>query len=408
MRRSQEQYIVFEQDKTFYYVRHLLDGVRAFLNDTDKHFRIVDSGLTGYFLRGYRDYDALSAIFCWLVNPVDVRFVMESGVPFLNFTGTESASNVGIDVGFKDIGTFGASFLVEELGLENVAVFGRKHIFKSYERVDEFTRVAHAKGIVPEICLLDRGRPGGEGPTIESELEKTKRVSSQIASFLSGLKKPVGIFCVDDAIALSVMNIAQGLRLDPFREVKIVCPCNHHFDLIYHKEMISTIQLDFRELGYRGAEMMIKYLESGQVPEAVRLRPLGVNPVEKSNLHSISDPLVRKVYSLLREDCSISVAMISEQLNVPQATLYRRFKHATNQTLSRVIEDERFRLATQLMKASDFRPVAIAGLAGYTSLRQMRRSIFRYTRLSLKGFEAQCKGSGKRDSAVSSMGKSWD
>lgn len=394
MRRSEEKCIVFERDKTFYSVRHLLDGVRDYLEESERDFRIVDSGLTDYMLRGYRNYDAITAIFCWLVNPLDVRFVMESGVPFLNFSGSKAVSNVGIDIGFKDIGTCGALFLSEELQLENLAVIGRKHVFKSDERVHEFVETAREKGLVPNVCLLDRGKPVCDGPTIEGEMEVARYTSAQIASFLSELKRPFGIFCIDSALAISVMNTAQGLGLDLYREVKIVCPSNHHLDVAFHKETISTIQLNFRELGYRGAEMMMTYLESGRAPAPVRLRPLGMNPCEKSNPHMISDPLVRKVYSLLREDPSISVGLISEQLNVPQTTLYRRFKQATNQTLSKVIDDERFRAATLLMKTSEFRPDAIAGLAGYGNLGQMRRSIYRYTQLSLKEFYDQCRGAG--------------
>lgn len=395
MRLSQEQCIVIERDKSFFHVKHLLDGINDYFDEVGGGYKIINSGLRGYFLRGYQNYDAVTAVFCWLVNSVDVRFVEQIGVPFLNFGGVETRSNVGIDIGFKDIGTYGAHFLLDELQLENVGVIEHRQWIRSDSRVREFVAAAKAKGADVKTCLVELDASPGKESTIEGELEAVGHISNQIASFLAEMRKPAGVFCVHGMLGISTVNIALGMGLDPYREVKIICPSNHCHDVTYHQEAISTIQLNFRELGYRGAEMMMRYLATGQVPEPVRLRPMGVSPCEKSNFRLIADPLVRRVYSLIRGNNSMSVGMIAEELNVPRATLYRRFKQATNQALSKAIEDERFRAAALLMKTTDFRPDVIAGLAGYVNLSQMRRSIHRYTRLSLKEFSDQCRIRGR-------------
>jgi LacI family transcriptional regulator len=389
---SDRRFVVFERDASFLEVQPILDGVRDYFADhTEDPFSFIPDGLRQHVYSGHSIPDSVHALLCWITDRDTLPYIHRLDVPYLNFSGVRGGSNVGLDLGFEHIGESAAHFLSKDLSFDHIAVVGQAGSAKSEERIREFLNTTGLFGRTVSEFRLERGDTSAATSAFEAELHRARLERSQLVPFLKALPKPVGIFCVHGALGYHCANTVRGLGYEMPREVNIVCPSNYLFDSEYHQQSISTIQLDFRELGYRGAESMMEYLRSGTAPKRLRLRPIGVNPAAKVSASLVRDSLARQALCLIREDCSITPEQICTRLGVSPSTLHRRFKKATQITLGKAIEDERFARAKLLLRTTDYQLVAIAGLAGYTGVSQMRRSVFRYTHLSLSKFRKRCK-----------------
>ncbi|MCH6259043.1 substrate-binding domain-containing protein [Puniceicoccaceae bacterium K14] len=385
--------VVFERDMSFHYVQPLLDGIRDYFAEAgNDDYNLISSGRVDYVFHGYSTFDSISALLCWFTNEKDVRSLQKIRSPYLNLSGGNCCSNVGIDIGFERIGKYGASYLIDELGYRSLAVIGCKGQSKSDERVKEFVEAAGEAGLRAEVCRLEVPDVQESGyEDIEDEVRRVKYIRGQLETFLYRLGKPVGIFCADAVLGIHVESLTRSLGMDAGQQFNVVCPSNHELDREMNGKRISTIQLDFRELGYRGTELMMSYLHSGNAYR-LRLRPIGVSSATKVASGQIADSVARRAILLIKENCSLTPEDICQRLNVSTATLYRRFKGATNKTPFEAIDDERFARAQTALRTTNYHFEAIAGLAGYSGVAQLRGSVLRHTCLSLKDFRKKCRG----------------
>jgi DNA-binding LacI/PurR family transcriptional regulator len=178
----------------------------------------------------------------WSRAPQDVKTL---NMVFLNARQPLPAEFPSLSVGYQEAGTLVAEYLTGK-GCASLAVVGSEP-----RRVAGFREEA-ARKAVPCRCL-------------------TPAETGDLAAWIQGQPKPVGLFAVTDILALKLIRQVReaGLRIP--EDVRIVGHDNREF-AAHLDPALTTVQQHYREQGREGIRMIIRMMYGETVPSSV-IRP---------------------------------------------------------------------------------------------------------------------------------------
>lgn len=379
-----EKLLVFECDFSSYHVAFIRAGIgRYFASGSHALSYIQLSVLGSVELFGPSVLERMAVI--GLVHErKTIDFLLENGVPFLSLE--ESAeSGLGAEISFKGEGTMAAEYFIEEANCEHLGFIGDHHAAVGHRRrLQELSRVAESRGVsVEPLHLLSDHPPLPIGPPL---LEKAVRRKDALRSFLSRIRKPAGILCGNDMIAMRVYYTAEVMGIRVPEELVILGVGSRERFKDPWAHVPSVVQLDHELLGYTAAKLMDQHISTGEVPGPVVLSPSGICHGQTTFRRMVGDSLVMDALKMIQKDPSLDVLAVCEQSGLSRKALDIRFQRATNMTLAKAIEMERFNQAKHLIRQKQFSLDAIASMAGYPSRKGMRRSFYRFARMSPREF----------------------
>jgi LacI family transcriptional regulator len=375
--------LVFEMDYSAYHLTFIRRGIERLFDETDGGVVFTPLGVNDLqHLHGPEVLKRLAVI--GMLRSQEARdFFIERNIPCLNLEETEGRE-LGFDVRFEGEGTIAAKCFLEEMNLGNLAFVGNEGGISHQRRLREFQRVASSRGL--DVSTFNIPIPQVQKRFFDVSQTDIEDHYLGMKRFLEGLRKPVGVFCGNDNIALRIYYAAELMGIRVPEELAIIGIGSRDRVKEAWATAVSVVELDHQKLGQVGARLIYEYIDKNRRPKSVRLRPVGIRHSQTTFKWSVTDSMVRKALILIQENPSLGVVEICDHFGLSRSTVDARFHTATNVSLAKAIEIERFNLAKDLVKQKKYSFEAIASLAGYSNSRAMRRSFTRFTRMSPQQF----------------------
>jgi LacI family transcriptional regulator len=280
------------------------------------------------------------------------------------------ANDLGIDVPTAEtdewrIGELAAEHLLER-GHKQLALFSRGKGEYLRRRTEGFVRYVRARGFEP--VLLHDPSSGSES------------VVEWLTAELSLLRRPLGLFALDDILASEAIEAAyvSGWRVP--EDLAVIGVGNHPAVCEYSRVPISSVVMPSEEQAYRAARML-DTLMSGR-PLKLRhevLPPVGVITRRSSDYLAVTHAQVRKAVDHIQanaDDCALTLAAIAQVAGTSLSNLYNLFRRELRATPAQILQRFRLEKAHDLVVRTNEKVGAIGEQCGFSSLRTFQRCFF--------------------------------
>lgn len=283
--------------------------------------------------------------------------VIRAGVAAVNFSN--ALADLPLPrVGHDDvaIGRMGATHLLER-GFTNFAFLGAGRMWYANGRLEGFRSVIEQE-------------PRRRCDILMSLPEMPDR-KSRIRDWLARLQKPVAIMTSSDSWGCQTIDTATNLGLRIPEDVAVLGVDNDRWLTHIMPTPMSSIEVNWRGVGYRAAQMLDGLLAGKRLPTRW-ISPLGVVARRSTDVVVTDDPVVSKALRFIRDHSAepISVDDVLAQTGISRRTLETRLKRAIGQTPYTVICKARIARAETMLVTSDAKMAEIARACGFNRLDQ--------------------------------------
>lgn len=247
-------------------------------------------------------------------------------------------------------------------------------------RIEGFDATLRERG---RSCLVAEADPGHPAHTRSSE-PSARKASEALRAWLSGLPKPIAIFCRSDNAALSVAEHCRELSIVVPDEVAILGVDNDVAVCSLADPPLSSVQIAGERMGYVAAELLNELMTQNKNARAIFVQPIRVVDRRSTDAIGAKDLMVARALMLLLDHHSDPDCMhqIITSLPCSRRTFERKFRESTG--LSPVQAWLRFRLeeARCLLVKTELAVEEVAERSGFGDILQLQvafRKAFRQT-----------------------------
>jgi LacI family transcriptional regulator len=184
------------------------------------------------------------------------------------------------------------------------------------------------------------------------------------------LPKPIAIMCDDDRRALELLRAADRLGLKVPEDVAIIGCDNHAVELGMARIPLSSVQIDFRSIGYRAAELLQEIMSGKTAPsEPIKVPPRGVVARRSTATFVTDEPGITAAVLHLREHfhTPLRVEQLARIAGVSTRVFETQFRRYVGCSAREAIHRARLGCAARLLRDSDLKLDAIAVESGFGS-----------------------------------------
>ncbi len=355
------------------YGRQLIDGVGRFAR-TRRDWQLVLDGV-GFGLPDYvdqRDGSGCDGVIARVASPKLARRVTSwKETPVVNVGGGYLAGELpSVMPEGSDLPAAAVDHLLA-CGFGHLAFCGFDEQGYSRGREADFVKQAAKEGITPHVFR----RTGRRKPSLRDEL-------AQIAAWLADLPRPCGVFTCNDWRGQHVVTaaVAAGLRVP--HDIGVLGVGDDELVCGVTPIPLSSVERDVTAVGFRAAEVLDRWLDTGRSPENQRV-PVSchVHQRQSTDVLVVDDELVGEALRRMKESDQLptNVVDVLNQLPTSRRPFERRFREATGQTPHAVLTRFRVERAADLLTRTDLNVQQIAERCGLSMGHQLA-AIFRKAR----------------------------
>ena len=195
---------------------------------------------------------------------------------------------------------------------------------------------------------------------------------------LKRLPKPVAIFCVDDRMALSLVEACMDAGIEIPGEVAVLGVGNMELACECSAVPLSSIRTDFEAVGYEAAAQLDRILDGEQVPQPFILPPAGIEERRSTYTLAVDDPRGRTALRFMLDNFHrpIGVNEIAEAGGLTRWQLTTITRQDLDTTPTRLLEDTRIKKACELLTTTNYPIKRVAYETGLGTALRLQR-IFR-------------------------------
>ncbi|MCC5848553.1 MAG: substrate-binding domain-containing protein [Verrucomicrobia bacterium] len=209
---------------------------------------------------------------------------------------------------------------------------------------------------------------------------------SVISQWLSGLPRPLGVFCIFDELAHRVLEACHSSGITVPDEVAVIGVDNSLSLCLLSNPSLSSVSPDGRRRGRVVAEMLHHYMsrrgEALPAPDADilvetspsgypvwRVPPDGIRRRASTAAFAVEDPLVQKALELIAAETAsgLHVDEVARRTGTSRRTLERRFHLALGRTVYSEIRRQRLESACRLLSETRKSILEVALDSGFQS-----------------------------------------
>ena len=248
------------------------------------------------------------------------------------------------------IGQLAARHFIER-GFSSFLFAGMRSHHHSRLRFNGFCETVHSHG--DQVVELP------SGPPVET--------SQKWIDLLNQVNSPAAVFCSDDNIARNVVHIAQQAELNIPDTISVLGVGNTPTATMLAGIGISSIALPWVRIGTEAARLIEQWSIGGTPPPITKLPPEDLI-VRDSTGRGALPPIVARALRYMDDHLaqSISIASLTEALNVSQRLLELRFSEALGSSPHKELTRRRMMRACLLLQDPAKRIADIAIQCGYT------------------------------------------
>jgi LacI family transcriptional regulator len=263
------------------------------------------------------------------------------------------------------VGHLGAEHFIER-GYQKFGFASFGNTLWARERRDGFIEAVRLAE--RECSVFESDYPGDATPFWEEEQ------ITQLAGWLKGLPKPIGIMACNDLHAQQLVSAAHAADLLVPEEVAVLGANNDTIRCELADPALSSVAPNAFQSGYRAAALLGDLL-AGIKPKSYdqRVDPLGVVTRHSTDVLAVEDRNVAAALSFIRERAcyGITVNQVLEHAHASRSQMERKFRQCIGRSPQSEIRRVQLRKIRQLLLETDFPLKRIAELTGFEHMEYM-------------------------------------
>lgn len=187
---------------------------------------------------------------------------------------------------------------------------------------------------------------------------------------LRGAAKPLALFAATDDHALEIIEVCEDIGLDVPGEVSVIGMDNSLPAVEAMRTPISSVDMNFSTLGYRGAELLDQLMHGKRSPvEPIRIPPTGLLERKSSDLLAINHPGIARCLRYLWENCDKPIGLedLARVAALSRSGLHKAFLEHIGRPPGTELHRVRIETAKKLLVGSKRKLDEVAELCGYQS-----------------------------------------
>lgn len=247
-------------------------------------------------------------------------------------------------------------------------------------RLHKFRSLAQARGF--DCSTFER-------PGVPSVIEEGSDYARDLGEWLRQLPKPLGVFCIQDAHAVSVLRIAQSLGFQVPEEVAVLGVDNNEALCLLSDIHLSSIAPATESIGFEAMQLLQAQIRNREAQgRTLLVPPLQVVERQSTDSVAVADPLVASALALMRTHVAppISIESICSLLKCSRRNLERRFRLSLSYTPAQAQAGFRIEEARRLLSNTQLKVEHVAEKTGFGDGRLLASSFRKATGLSPSAF----------------------
>lgn len=278
-----------------------------------------------------------------------------------------------IDSDHGVVGEMAAQYFLRR-GYRHFGFFGASTTVYSVQRQSAFVKTIRQEG--REVSIHHAGyaiRPPRRRRWDQSE--------EKLLEWLSGLPRPVAIFCSNDEHARELAGQVEWMRQEGRAacrvpdDVAILGVDNDETQCLLASPSLSSVDNPAEEIGYRAAGMLEERMAGGRrTVEKIGVPVIRIVERRSTEAFAFEDPRVRRSVEFIRRkigNASISVDAVAAAAGMSRRSLERWFKNETGLTIVQVTNRLRVEKAMRELRESKLPMDRLAEHCGFGNYRRM-------------------------------------
>lgn len=298
------------------------------------------------------DFDAVDGVIGFFRDEGWADVAKRAGIPAVNFSNALAdlpLPRVGHDD--QAIGRLGAEHLLDR-GFAHFGFLGSMAKWYVQRRL---------AGFVETI-----GEKTGRSCHILDAVDELPPSPERIERWLAELPKPCAVMAANDSSGCQTIEAADGLGLRVPDDVAVLGVDNDHWLTQFATTPMSSIQPDWRRIGYRAAQIL-DGLMAGESPGPPQwIAPIRVEARRSTDIVIADDPVVAQALGFMRDRFAegITVEDVIDALHVSRRTLENRMKRTIGRTPYNALCRARIERAQRMLVIGDHSMAKIAHACG--------------------------------------------
>jgi LacI family transcriptional regulator len=252
-----------------------------------------------------------------------------------------------------------------ERGFRHLAYCGFSGVNYSDERLRLFQRRLREAGHVCHVCPSHRVRPPG---SIAASEEQGLLYEAELADWLRGLPKPIGILACNDIRGQQILNTCREIGLLVPDQVAVLGVDNDEILCNLSDPPLSSIDLNSVRIGFEAAALLARLLSGQDAPSRTILTdPRGIVTRRSTDVLAIEDAEVAEAVRLIRARACAGLTVHDLLVSCPlsASSLERRFVRLLGRTPKAEIVRVRLQRVVELLAEPDLSLASIAARTGF-------------------------------------------
>jgi len=208
----------------------------------------------------------------------------------------------------------------------------------------------------------------------------------QLAKWLLGLPKPIGLMTCSDDRSRNVIEAAKVAGIHIPEEIAVIGVDNDELMCHLANPSLSSIALSTAKAGTEAAQLLDR-LMAGQdtmANQKIIIKPTHVETRHSTNILAVDDPEVVTALRFIREHVKelIQVADVTNATCLSRRTLERRFLKTMERSIQEEINRLRIEQLSKMLIQTRMSQVQISQAMGYHSVDNMRRFFHRHLEMT--------------------------
>jgi LacI family transcriptional regulator len=352
-------------ESTRAYGRGLLAGIASYVRQHEPWtIYWQERGLRDPPPRWLRGWDG-EGVIARVATPQLARTLRALRVPIVDLYGWLPLGNWPcVRTDNKRVARLAADHLLER-GFRHIAFCGFKDVNYSEERLPLFRECIKDAGLPCHVYQYLRFPPTAD---LAAREQQGVLYRNDLACWLAGLPKPVGILACNDICGQQVLSACRELGLLVPDQVAVLGIDNDDVLCNLSDPPLSSVDLSSTQIGFEAAALLARMLRGRSTSRrTLLLEPRGIVSRRSTDVLAIEDAEIADAVRLIRaRACNgLTVAELLESCSLSASSLERRFTQLLGRSPKAEIIRVRLQHVAELLAEPDLSLAAIATRSGF-------------------------------------------
>lgn len=215
-----------------------------------------------------------------------------------------------------------------------------------------------------------------------------------LADWLAARDRPCGVFCASDDVAMTVLQTGRRLGLNVPDDLAVLGVNNDEQICENTRPKLSSVAVDFEELGYRAARELHAMMLRGQLPRenVIQVGSAQVFARASTSGESPAGALVSRALAYIAANAMTDLRPLDvvRHVRVSRRLLDLRFREVTGTTVHETIRKHRLAAVCRLLKKTKKSILEIALACGYPDANYLKNQFRRAFGVSMRTYRRAC------------------